>query len=353
MPRAASRFLLLSFSTLLMVVGQGCNQADSTTGGSSGSGQASPSGPVELLNASYDPTRELWNDLNAAFLAGREKSGGPTLTITQSHFGSAKQANSIVEGLQADVATLSLWPDTELLHKKGLLKDGWEQTLPNNSVAYTSTVVFLVRTGNPKGIKDWADLVKPDLAIITPNPKTSGNGRLSLLGAWGSIVLNGGTEEQAREFVKQIYQRVTNLDTGARGATATFAIKGIGDVLITMESEAYLSVKETPGKFEIITPTQSILHEPPLAIVDKVVDAKGTREIAKAYLEFLYTPEGQEIIAKNYFRPNDAAVMAKHRDQFPEIKLFPVTAVAKDWDEAQTKFFADGGIFDEIYKPAK
>lgn len=308
---------------------------------------------VELLNVSYDPTRELWRDLNAGFIADYEKSHSVTLSIKQSHGGSGSQARAIIDGLAADVATLSLWPDTDALRKKGLLKDGWEEKLPNRSLPYTSTVVFLVRKGNPKGIKDWSDLGQDGISIITPNPKTSGNGRLSLLAAWGNITLNGGTEEEATDFLRKMYKNVAVLDTGARGATSTFSMKGIGDVFLTMESEAQMTMAESPGKFELIYPAQSILHEPHLAVVDSVVDRKGTREVAEAYMKFLYTPEGQEIIAKHFFRPVDPEVFAKHRDTFPEIKLFPITAVAADWDAAQARFFAEGGVFDSIYQPMK
>ncbi len=306
---------------------------------------------VELLNVSYDPTRELWRDLNAAFIPAYEKETGSKLTIKQSHAGSASQARAIIDGLPADVATLSLWPDTDALRKQGLLKDGWEEQLPNHSLPYTSTVVFLVRQGNPKGIRDWSDLEKPGISVITPNPKTSGNGRLSFLAAWGSVVLNGGTEEQARELVRKLYQNVAVLDTGARGATTTFTMKAIGDVFLTMESEAHLAIKESPGKFEIIYPPQSILHEPHLAVVDKVVDKKGTRKVAEEYLKFLYTPEGQQIIVKHFFRPIDKDVLAAHQETFPDIKLFPVTALVSNWDEAQGKFFAEGGVFDGLYRP--
>ncbi len=307
----------------------------------------------ELLNVSYDPTRELWRDLNAAFIADYKTQKQIDVAIKQSHGGSASQARAIIDGLEADVATLSLWPDTDALRKQGLLKDGWEEKLPNKSLPYTSTVVFLVRTGNPKGVKDWSDLAKSGIAVITPNPKTSGNGRLSFLAAWGSITLNGGSEDEAREFVRKVYANVAVLDTGARGATTTFSMKGIGDVFLTMESEAQMTIQESPGKFEIVYPPQSILHEPHLAVVDSVVDKKGTRTVAEDYLKFLYTPAGQEIIAKHFFRPIDADVLAKHRDVFPDVKLFTITDLVANWDEAQGKFFAENGVFDALYRPAK
>lgn len=334
------RALLLTAPLLFLAVG--CTGDHTGSGGSSG-------GAVKLLNVSYDPTRELWKELNQAFIPVYEKESGQTITIDQSHGSSGSQARSIIDGLEADVATLSIWTDTDALRKNGLLKDNWENTFENRSLPYTSTVVFVVRKGNPKGIKDWSDLVKPGIAVITPNPKTSGNGRLSLLGAWGSVVLNGGTEEQATEFIKKLYLNAPNLDTGARGATMTFAQKGIGDVHITMESEAYLEVKESKGELELVYPPVSILHEPHVAVVDKNVETKGTRAAAEAYLKFLYTKEGQEIIAKHYYRPTDPEIAQKVAEQFQPIKLFLITDLVPSWEEAQAKFFADGGIFDKIY----
>ena len=338
------RILISQFALFLFVVPtfvlltSGCDDAGGSTKGS-----------LKLLNVSYDPTRELWKDLNQAFIPKYEKETGQTLTIDQSHGGSGSQARSIIDGLEADVATLSIWTDTDALRKNGLLKEKWEDTFENKSLPYTSTVVFVVRKGNPKGIKDWSDLVKPGVSVITPNPKTSGNGRLSLLGAWGSIVLNGGTEADATEFIKKLYKNAPNLDTGARGATMTFAQKGIGDVHITMESEAYLEVKESKGELELVYPSASILHEPHVAVVDKNVDRKGTRAAAEAYLKFLYTKEGQEIIAKHYFRPSDPEIAEKTAGQFQPIKMFLITDLVPNWDEAQAKFFADGAIFDKIY----
>lgn len=304
---------------------------------------------VKLLNVSYDPTRELWKDLNQAFISHFEKETGQVVEIDQSHGGSGSQARAIIDGLEADVATLSIWTDTDALRKKGLLKDKWEEALDNRSVPYNSTVVFVVREGNPKKIADWSDLVKPGVSVITPNPQTSGNGRLSFLGAWGSVVLNGGSEAEAVEFMKKLYGNVPNLDTGARGATMTFAQKKIGDVHLTMESEAYLEVNESKGKLEIVYPSQSMLHEPHVTVVDEYVDRKGTRSAAEAYLKFLYTKDAQEIIAKHYYRPTDPEIAAKVAGQFRPIKLFPITAIVPSWDEAQAKFFADGGVFDSIY----
>ncbi|MDB5391445.1 MAG: sbp 2 [Planctomycetaceae bacterium] len=317
----------------------------------SGCSGAKTEGPTELLNASYDPTRELWGELNAAFIPQYEKQTGTKLEIKQSHAGSGAQARAILDGLQADVATLSLWSDTNALYKKGkLIKENWTEQLPNRSLPYTSTVLFVVRKGNPKGIKDWSDLAKPGIEIITPSPKTSGNGKLSFLAAWGSVTLKGGTEDQAKEFVTTIYQQTPVLDTGARGATTTFSKKKIGDVHLTMESEAYLEVEESKGDLEIVFPSISILHEPHITVVDDVVERKKTRAPAEAYLKFLYTEEGQEIIAKHHFRPTDPKIYAKHKSEFHDLKLFPITDLVQGWDEAQAKFFDDGGVFDQVYQ---
>ena len=340
---------LIAFGVIVSAIG-GCVEKPTAVGKTGEVTTAQGKPPVKLLNVSYDPTRELWKDLNQAFIPVFEKETGQSLTIDQSHGGSGSQARAIIDGLEADVATLSIWTDTDALRKQGLLKDKWEETFENHSLPYTSTVVFVVRKGNPKGIKEWSDVVKSGVAVITPNPKTSGNGRLSFLGAWGSVVLNGGSEADAVEFIKKLYGNAPNLDTGARGATMTFAQKGIGDVHLTMESEAYLEVNEAKGDLELVYPSLSILHEPHVAVVDKVVDKKGTRAAAEAYLKFLYTKEGQEIIAKHYFRPTNAEVAEKVAGQFRPVKLFPITRIATDWDEAQAKFFADGGIFDQIYE---
>jgi sulfate/thiosulfate-binding protein len=306
---------------------------------------------IELLNVSYDPTRELWRDLNGHFIPKYTKEAGTPLTIKQSHGGSGAQARAIIDGLDADVATLALWPDTDAVRKAGLIAEGWEQRLPHHAVAYTSTIVVVVRKGNPKGVKDWPDIVKPGIEIVTPNPKTSGNGKLSLLAAWGSVTQRGGSEEQAKEFITRLYKQTPVLDSGARGSTTTFAQKKIGDVHLTWENEAYAEVAESGGELEIVYPPISILAEPPLAVVDANVKRKGTRDAAEAYLQFLYTREGQEIIAKNYYRPIDAEVLKQHAATFPDIKLFSITAIAKDWNDAYGKFFADGKIFDSIYKP--
>ena len=306
---------------------------------------------IELLNVSYDPTRELWRAINEAFSAKYQKDSGDTVAIKQSHGGSTTQARAVIDGLEADVVTLALWPDTEAISKAGQIAPGWQKRLPHDSVPYTSTIVFVVRKGNPKGIHDWPDIVKHGVEIVTPNPKTSGNGKLAFLAAWGSVTQRGGSDADALEFVKKLYAQVPVLDLGARGSTTTFVQKKIGDVHLSWENEAQLEVQEAGGDVEIVYPPISFLAEPPVTWVDANVKRKGTEKAAKAYLEFAYTPEGQEIIAKNFYRPTDPAVLAKYKSQFPELKLFPVTAVAKSWDDAYAKFFNDGGVFDSFYKP--
>jgi sulfate transport system substrate-binding protein len=305
---------------------------------------------IELLNVSYDPTRELWKEVNRLFISHYQQETGITVDINQSHAGSGTQARAVIDGLDADVVTLALWSDTDAIRKKGLIQKGWEERLPNRSVAYFSTIVFVVRQGNPKGIKDWPDLVRPGIEIITPNPKTSGNGKLSFLAAWGSVIARGGSEPEAREFVTQLYQHVPVLDSGARGSTTTFSQKHIGDVHLTWENEAYLEVKESEGELLVVYPPTSIRAEPPVAVVDANVDRKGTRAAAEAYLKFLYTDEAQEVIAKHYYRPINSTIAKKYADRFPEIKLFPLTSFVRDGDEAQQKFFAEGGVFDGIYQ---
>lgn len=306
---------------------------------------------AELLNVSYDPTRELYQDVNKAFAEQWKKKTGEELTIKQSHGGSGKQSLSIQHGLAADVATLALAYDIDVLADQGLLPKNWQTRLPDNSSPYTSTIVFLVKKGNPKGIKDWGDLVRNDVQVITPNPKTSGGARWNYLAAWGyALKKNGGNEAKARAYVSELYQHVPVLDSGARGATLTFTQRGLGDVLLAWENEAVLAIKEMgPDKFDIVTPSISILAEPPVAVVDKVVDKKGTRKQAEAYLKFLYTPEGQTIAAENYYRPRDAKVAAKYASQFPKVKLFTLKDVFGDWRATQKKHFADGGVFDQIY----
>jgi sulfate transport system substrate-binding protein len=318
----------------------------------------SSSGPrqadaVELLNVSYDPTRELWRDLNEKFISQYEQKTGLRVAIQQSHASSGSQARAVIDGLEADVVTLALWSDTDALRKKGLIADGWEKRLPENSLAYISTIVFVVRKGNPRGIKDWPDLVKEGVEIITPNPKTSGNGRLSFLAAWGSVRQRGGSEDEARDFVTKLYQHTPVLDNGARGSTTTFAQKKIGDVHLTWENEAHLEVAETPGELEIVYPPTSIRADPFVAVVDANVDRKGTRTVAEAYLQFLYTEEAQHVLARHYYRPINENVRKQYTARLPELKLFPVTAVAADWEDAQKKFFANGAIFDTIYQPGR
>ena len=310
---------------------------------------------VNLLNVSYDPTRELYQDINKSFAAQWKAKTGDDVRIRQSHGGSGKQARSVIDGLEADVVTLALGYDIDAIGERKLLAPDWQKRLPHNAAPYTSTIVFLVRKGNPKGIKDWNDLVKPGTAVITPNPKTSGGARWNHLAAWGyALKQPGGNEAGAREFLGKLYRNVPVLDSGARGATTTFVERGIGDVLIAWENEAILAIKELgPDKVEIVAPSTSILAEPPVAVVDKNVDKHNTRKAAEAYLQFLYTDEGQEIIAKNYYRPATEKAAAKYAAQFPKLKLFSLAEVAGDWQSAQKAHFADGGVFDQIYQPGK
>jgi sulfate transport system substrate-binding protein len=307
----------------------------------------------KLLNVSYDPTRELYAAVDQAFAAKWQAETGNTVDIKQSHGGSGKQARAVIDGLEADVVTLALAYDVDAIADSGLLDKDWQAKLPNNSTPYTSTIVFLVRKGNPKQIKDWSDLVKPDVQVITPNPKTSGGARWNFLAAWGyALDQNGGDEAKAKAFVKDLYKHVPVLDSGARGSTVTFVERGIGDVLIAWENEAFLAVKQLgPDKVEIVVPPKSIVAEPPVALVDKVVDAHGTRKLAEAYLQFLYSPEGQEIAAKNFYRPRLEAVAKKYDAQFPKLELFTIADKFGSWRDTQKKFFNDGGIFDEIYQP--
>jgi sulfate/thiosulfate-binding protein len=306
---------------------------------------------AELLNVSYDPTRELWRDINEHFIPIYEKETGDTLTIKQSHGGSSTQARAVIDGLDADVVTLASIIDTNAISKSGLIKEGWVDRLPQRSLPYYSTIVFVVRKGNPNAIKDWPDLVKPGIAIVTPNPKTSGNGYLSFFSAWGSTVLRGGTREDAVAYVTKLYKQVPVLDSGARGATTTFVQKMIGDVHLSWENEAQLEVREAKGDLEIVYPPISIRAEPHVAVVDDNVDRKGTRAAAEAYLNFLYSDAGQEIIAKHYYRPSNDAILKKNAGTFPEMKLFQVTEIAKDFEDAHKQFIGEGGVFDAIYKP--
>jgi sulfate transport system substrate-binding protein len=311
-----------------------------------------PGAAQTLLNASYDPTRELYQDFNAAFARYWKTKTGQTVTIKQSHGGSGAQARAVMEGLDADVVTLALAYDVDAIAQAGLLNAGWQKRLPNNSSPYTSTVVFMVRKGNPKGIRDWSDLARPGIQIITANPKTSGGARWNYLAAWGAALRQpGGSEQKARQFVSELYKKVPVLDSGARGSTITFVQRRIGDVLLTWENEAYLALQESPGQLEIVTPPVSILAEPPVAVVDKVVDRRGTRAAAEGYLQYLYSPEGQEIAAKRHYRPRDPNVAAKYATTFTKLNLFTIDDVFGGWQKAQKTHFADGGVFDQIYRP--
>jgi sulfate transport system substrate-binding protein len=308
-----------------------------------------------LLNVSYDPTRELYAAVNAAFIKQWQAKTGQTLQIRQSHGGSGSQARAVTDGLEADVVTLALAYDVDAVQKAGLITDpGWQKRLPQNSSPYTSTIVFLVRKGNPKGIKDWGDLVKPGIAVITPNPKTSGGARWNYLAAWEyGKRQGGGADAKGRDFVAALFKNVPVLDSGARGATTTFVQRGIGDVLLAWENEAYLAVAEGKGQVEIVVPSMSILAEPPVAIVDKVVDKRGTRAAAEAYLQFLYSPEGQDLAAKFHYRPRDQKIAAKYAGTFAQVKLFTIDQAFGGWQNAQKTHFADGGTFDQIYRPGR
>lgn len=322
-----------------LVAGAGAARADTT-----------------LLNVSYDPTREFYKAINESFAAKWKAETGEDVTIEQSHGGSGKQARAVIDGLEADVVTLALAYDIDAIaQNSGLIEKDWQARLPNNSSPYTSTIVFLVREGNPKNIKDWPDLLKDDVQVITPNPKTSGGARWNYLAAWAyALKQAGGDENKAKEFVGNLYSRVPVLDTGARGSTTTFAQRGLGDVLLTWENEAHLAVKQLDeSKMEIVVPSVSILAEPPVAVVDKNVDDHGTRKVAEAYLQYLYSPEAQEIAAGNFYRPTDKTVAAKYADQFPDLPLVTIDDTFGGWQEAQKKHFADGGIFDQIYRPGQ
>ena len=319
-----------------------------------GAGFTASARDITLLNVSYDPTRELYQEYNAAFARYWKGKTGDNVTVNQSHGGSGKQARAVIDGLQADVVTLALAYDIDVIAEKAkLLPKDWQTRLSHNSSPYTSTIVFLVRKGNPKGIKDWDDLTKPGMSVITPNPKTSGGARWNYLAAWGYVLKKeGGDEAKARDFIAKLYKNVPVLDTGARGSTITFVERGIGDVFISWENEAFLAVNQLgKGQFEIVVPSVSILAEPPVAVVDKVASKRGTKAVAQAYLEYLYTEEGQEIAAKNYYRPRLESVAEKYADKFPKVNLFTIDEVFGGWQKAQKTHFADGGVFDQIYKP--
>ncbi|MED3625112.1 sulfate ABC transporter substrate-binding protein [Neobacillus thermocopriae] len=340
------------FSTLLMIGAAGCsNQTNNKANGTED--KKSTKKTIELLNVSYDPTRELYEEFNKSFASYWEKETGQKVTINQSHGGSGKQSRSVIDGLEADIVTLALAYDIDAIAEAGKLSKDWQERLADNSSPYTSTIVFLVRKGNPKGIKDWDDLIKKGVSVITPNPKTSGGARWNYLAAWGyALEKNNGDEQKAKEFVEKLFKNVPVLDSGARGSTTTFVERGIGDVLIAWENEAYLAINELgKDQFEIVNPSVSILAEPPVAVVDKMAKKHGTEKVANAYLEYLYSKDGQEIAAKNYYRPRDPKVAEMYASQFPEIKLFTIDEVFGGWKKAQKTHFDDGGIFDQIYQP--
>ncbi|TXH49546.1 MAG: sulfate ABC transporter substrate-binding protein [Cellvibrionales bacterium] len=307
---------------------------------------------ITLLNVSYDPTRELYAEYNAAFSKYWQEKTGDKVTVNQSHGGGGKQIRTVIDGLEGDVVTQALSYDVDQLYEKArLIPQDWQSRLPRNSSPYTSTMVFLVRKGNPKNIRDWSDVVKPGIGVVTPNPKTSGGARYNYLAAWGyALKHNNNDQAAAKNFVAQLYKNVSVLDSGARGSTTTFLERGVGDVLLTWENEAFLALKEQgPEKVEIVVPSYSILAEPPVSVVDKFANKHGTAEVAKAYLEYLYSPEGQDIAAKNYYRPTDPAVAAKYLAQFPKLELFSIDAIFGGWQQAQKEHFGDGGTFDDIY----
>jgi sulfate/thiosulfate transport system substrate-binding protein len=339
---------LLSFTLAGLLCLSGCSKSESPA-----DGVTTPSS-VELLNVSYDPTRELYREFNAAFAKHWEQTKKQKVTINQSHGGSGKQARAVIDGLEADVVTLALAYDVNALHEQAkLIPKDWQAKFPDNSAPYTSTIVFVVRKGNPKGIRGWSDLIKPDIGVITPNPKTSGGARWAYLAAWGfALKQPGGSAETAREFVKKLYANVKVLDSGARGSSTTFATNGIGDVLLSWENEAAMVLKESGAdKFEIVAPKLSILAEPPVAVVEKNATRHKTNAVAKAYLQYLYSPEGQEIAAKHHYRPRSKEVAAGYSNSFPAIELFTVSDTFGGWDKAQKEHFVDGASFDQIYSP--
>jgi sulfate/thiosulfate transport system substrate-binding protein len=327
--------------------------AAAACGGDAGTAsRSSGAAPAQILNVSYDPTRELYVEFNAAFVKHWQQSSSQPVTIQQSHGGAGSQARAVIDGLEADVVTLALAYDIDAIQKSGLISEGWQKRLPENSAPYTSTIVFLVRKGNPKAIKNWSDLIKPGVAVITPNPKTSGGARWNYLAAWEYAKRQpGGSDATAKEFMTKLLANVPVLDSGARGATTTFVQRGIGDVLLTWENEAYLALRESGDTIEIVVPSMSILAEPPVTVIDEVVDRKGTRKIAEAYLQFLYTPEGQDIVARHHYRPRNADVAKKYAASFADVKLFTIDEAFGGWQAAQKTHFADGGTFDQIYRP--
>jgi sulfate/thiosulfate-binding protein len=344
--------LVSLFLLAITACGGGANPAPAASGNTLAAPAAKP--PVELLNVSYDPTRELYQDFNKAFAAYWKEKSGQQVTVKASHGGSGKQGRSVIDGLEADVVTLALAYDIDAIQEAGLIQKDWQNKLNQNSTPYTSTIVFLVKKGNPKGIKDWDDLIKPGVQVITPNPKTSGGARWNYVGAWGYAYQQFGKDEaKAKDFVQKLFKNVPVLDSGARDSTTTFVQRGIGDVLIAWENEAYLSINEFgKDKYEIVTPSLSVLAEPPVAVVDKVVDKKRTREVAQAYLEYLYSEEGQTIAAKNYYRPRLETAQKKYEAQFGKVTLFTIQDEPfGGWTKTQKTHFSDGGVFDQIYKP--
>lgn len=366
-PKTIQSAFILMIAIALILTGCGAgNKASNKDNGASNGSQSSPNtgtnnggekpaskSPIEILNVSYDPTRELYDEYNQVFAKHWLETTGQTVKITQSHGGSGKQGRSVIDGLKADVVTLALGYDIDEVASYDLISSDWQQQFEYNSSPYTSTIVFLVRSGNPKGIKDWDDLVKPGIEVITPNPKTSGGARWNYLAAWGyALKHNNNDEAKAEEFLGQLFKNVPVLDTGARGSTTTFVERGIGDVLLAWENEAFLSIKEFgEDKFDIVVPSISILAEPPVAIVDKNVEQKNSREVSEAYLEFLYTEEAQRIIGKHFYRPSLPSIAAEFKDQFPEVELLTIDGDFGGWQEAQAKHFADEGTFDKIYTP--
>ena len=346
------RLVLAALLALATFGGAACSKGEPGTPSASTTGGAAPAPQeLELLNVSYDPTREVWREFNETFAPIYAEKTGTKLSIKQSHGGSSSQARAVIEGLEADVVTLASFLDTDAIAKKDLIQPGWVDELPNRSLPYFSTIVFVVRKGNPKNVHDWPDLVKPGVETITPNPKTSGNGYLSFFSAWGSVLLRGGSREDAVAYVTQLYKQVPVLDSGARGASTTFVQKEIGDVHLAWENEARLEVREAKGELEIVYPPISIRAEPHVAIVDGNVDRRGTRAAAQAYLEFAYTDQGQEVFARHFYRPQNEAILKKHAADFPELELFPITDIAKDFADAHKQLIGDGGVFDTIYKP--
>jgi len=337
-------------ATLIMGAFVGCGKQDTKSESADNSKK-----PVEILNVSYDPTRELYTKFNESFVKYWKDKTGQDVTINQSHGGSGAQAQSVIGGLESDVVTLALGYDIDAISKEGLINSDWQSKFKDNSSPYTSTIVFLVRKGNPKNIKDWDDLVKDGVSIITPNPKTSGGARWNYLAAWAyASKKSNGDEKAIKDFMSKLYSNVAVLDSGARGATTSFVERGLGDVLIAWENEALLSLNQLgKDQYEIVVPSLSILAEPPVAVVDKVVDKKGTREVAQAYLDYLYTKEGQELAAQNFYRPRDKEVAEKYKSTFPEVKLVTIDNDFGGWAKAQATHFADGGTFDQIYVPKK